>query len=134
MKSRPIFIIAAIFILMVLGIIWIFYEAEVSLNSSDLIQAIILIILVVFALLIISRRIISGRKGQPPEDEMSKNILQKAASTSFYISLYMWLVISYVSNTVDIRTQSLFGYGIVGMAIMFAISWLFYRFRGVSDV
>ena len=79
------------------------------------------------------RRFISAKKGEPAEDELSKQILQKAASLSFYVSLYLWLLISYFSHKLEFETEQLIGYGIIGMAIIFVGSWYFFRIKGLND-
>jgi len=88
---------------------WAYYVMEGSLALTDIFQFAIIILLIVFALYIGISRFRGERKGQPAEDELSKKILQKAASTAFYLSLYMWLVISYISDTKTLATHTWIG-------------------------
>jgi len=74
----------------------------------------------------------SERRGEPAEDELSKKIMQKAASTAFYISLYWWLVLSYLSENWKMETGSVIGRGILGMALIFVLSWVFCKIKGVK--
>jgi peptidoglycan/LPS O-acetylase OafA/YrhL len=67
------------------------------------------------------------------EDELSKKILQKASSTAYYISLYMWLVFIYMSDKTKMETHTFIGAGILGMAVLFCVCWIFYKIRGMKD-
>jgi hypothetical protein len=93
----------------------------------------ILILIAVFGIIFGVRRVMSERRGEPAEDELSKLLRQKAGATAFYLSLYFWLALSYIYSTKDIDTESVIGRGIVGMAVIFMLSWLYYRFRGLKD-
>lgn len=76
----------------------------------------------------------SERRGEPAEDELSKKIMQKASSLSFYVSIYFWLSIGYFSDRTDLEAHTLIGAGILGMALIFFICWIIIRFRGIKDV
>lgn len=114
--------------------IWAYYVVGGGFEVGDLFQFGIIGLLVIFALYIALRRLSSERRGQPAEDELSKKVMQKASSTAFYISLYLWLVISYLSDSRDLPTHTWIGLGIVGMAVLFAGSWLYHNNRGVEDL
>lgn len=94
---------------------------------------IILMVGVVIAIIVGVRRFKSLKQGESAEDEYSKKIMQKTAAYSFYISLYLWLVISYFSEGSDMDTQQVIGMGVVGMAIVFVISWLFVKILGLRN-
>ena len=104
-----------------------------SLEIADLMQYAIIVVLVAFALIIGIRRLKSERRGEPAEDELSKKIMQKAASTAFYVSLYWWLIMSYLSENWEMETGSVIGRGILGMALIFVLSWFFYKMKGVES-
>jgi len=74
------------------------------------------------------------KRGEPAEDELSKKILQKASSMSFYISLYIWMGVMYYSDETKLETHSLIGTGILGMAIVFCACWVIFKIRGLRDV
>jgi peptidoglycan/LPS O-acetylase OafA/YrhL len=120
--------------LSVFGGIWAYYVVGGGFAAVDLFQFGIIGLLVIFAIYIAIRRLSSERKGQPAEDELSKKVMQKAASTSFYLSLYLWLVISYLSDSRELATHTWIGIGIVSMAVLFAGSWLYHNSRGVEDL
>ena len=88
---------------------------------------IILVAIVVLGLLVLFRRFNSIRKGEPSSDELSKLILQKSSSLSFYVSLYFWLFISYFSDKLNFETGQLINYGIIGMAIIFVLIWAIFK-------
>jgi hypothetical protein len=76
----------------------------------------------------------SEKRGEPVEDELSKKIMQKASSLSFYISIYFWLAIGYFSDRTDLEAHTLIGTGILGMALIFFTCWIIIRFKGIKDV
>ncbi len=96
-------------------------------------QFFIIGVLVCFGLYVGYRRFTSERRGQPAEDEFSKKVLQKTAALSYYVSLYLWLLVMYLSGRYKMETDVLIGGGILGMAVVFAAAWIFFNFRGVKD-
>ncbi len=94
----------------------------------------ILVIITVLGLWVIFKKFKSIKKGEPTSDELSKMILQKASSLSFYISLYFWIIISYFHDSFHLETDQLIGYGVIGMAIIFVLIWLVIKFFGVHKV
>ena len=133
MKTRTSFVILLIGVVTLSLGAWVYYSKNDSLEFVDLFQYVIIIVLVAFALLFGIRRLRSERKGEPAEDELSKKIMQKAAATSFYISLYWWLVLVYLSDNWQKETESLVGTGILGMAIIFALCWVYYKIIGIKS-
>jgi peptidoglycan/LPS O-acetylase OafA/YrhL len=93
---------------------------------------VIILLLIAFAVFIGIRRLTSERRGEPVEDELSKKVLQKTAALSYYISLYMWVAMIYIKDRVKLDTEEILGAGILGMAVIFAVCWLFFHFKGVS--
>ncbi len=90
-------------------------------------------IVAIFGLFFIYKQIDSFRKGEPSKDELSSLIRQKASSLSFYVSLYYWLIISYFSDRINLETEQLIGYGIVGMAIIFGLIWAIIKLIGLKN-
>jgi peptidoglycan/LPS O-acetylase OafA/YrhL len=88
---------------------------------------------ILFAAFIGYKRLSSAKRGEPPEDELSKKVMQKTSSLSYYISLYLWLAIMYFSDRIHYETHTVIGAGILGMAVVFAICWLVFNFRGVRN-
>jgi hypothetical protein len=107
--------------------------SKAGFKTPDIIMLTCIVIVVGFAILFGLKRIDSAKRGEPVEDELSKKILTKASSVTFYISIYQWLIIMYFSDKVRLETHTLIGTGIIGMAIIFAICWLVIYMRGVRN-
>ena len=133
MKTRTSFVILLFGVVTLSLGAWVYYSKNDSLEIADLIQYAIIVVLVAFALIFGIRRLKSERRGEPAEDELSKKIMQKATSTAFYVSLYWWLVMSYLSENWEMETGSVIGRGILGMAFIFVLSWFFYKVKGVES-
>lgn len=119
-------------IIIVFGI-WVLFLTE-TIDKNDLLQSsFVLVIVVGFGLLVIFRRFISIRKEEPAEDELSKLIMQKSSSLSFYVSLYLWLIISYLNDRLMLEIEQIIGYGIIGMAIIFVGIWSFLKIKGLKN-
>ena len=129
-KTMIIFIVAAV-ILVTTGF-W-FFTSRSAFKPADLVMYGVIIVVVGFALFLGFKRLTSVKKGEPAEDELSKKVLQKTAALSYYISLYLWLAVMYVSDKRDYETHVLLAAGILGMAVVYAICWLVYNFRGVRN-
>ena len=129
-KALIIFIVAAIVI--AASILW-FMSFSEKLRLADLVTTAVLILVVGFALFIGVKKMISARRGEPAEDEMSKKVMRKTASYSYYISLYLWLAIMYFSDKMDYETHVFIGSGILGMALVFTVCWLIFNFTGVRN-
>jgi uncharacterized membrane protein len=109
-----------------------------TVSSGTLISFIIPLIAVVLAAFFITRGYKEVKLGLPLEDERSKKVLNKAAATTFYVSLYWLLAISWFESFfaknlfgVDRLTASQVVDGAVGgMAIFFFIFWFYYNKKG----
>ncbi len=133
MKTKTFFVLLVIGILTLSLGAWVYYSKKGSLELVDLSHYVIVFVLVALALIFGMRRLRSERRGEPAEDELSKKIMQRAASTAYYVSLYWWLVLVYLSNSWQMETESLIGTGILGMAIIFALCWAYYKIKGVKS-
>jgi peptidoglycan/LPS O-acetylase OafA/YrhL len=129
-KAVIIFIVTALVIATV--ILWLMSSSG-NLKPADIGSFAVLILVVGFALFIGFKKLSSARRGEPVEDELSKKVMRRTAAYSFYISLYLWLAIMYFSDRLKFESHTLIGAGILGMAIVFAICWLLFNFRGVGN-
>jgi peptidoglycan/LPS O-acetylase OafA/YrhL len=129
-KTRILFIVSAL-VLITTGL-WIFSGSS-EINPTELVSLGVIVLVVVFALFVGYKRLTSVKKGEPAEDEMSKKVMQKTSSLSYYISLYLWLAIMYFSDKLNYEIHTIIGAGILGMAVIFAVCWLFFNFRGVRN-
>ena len=129
-KSIIVFVIVVI--VLAATLFWMLSSSG-NFKTTDLISLGVIILLVAFAVFIGIKRIGSARRGEPAEDELSKKVTQKTASLSYYISLYLWLIIGYFSERLDYETHTLIGAGIFGMALTFALCWLIFKFGGIKN-
>lgn len=103
--------------------------------QSSLVIAVALILLIGFVVFGY-RQLKNVGKGLPTEDELSRKIMNLAASKSFYISIYwllaiMWFEEPLVARGLDV--SSAIGLGIAGMAVIFLLSWLYTSRKGKLD-
>ena len=101
-------------------------EKVINLSEVGMIGAVVL--MVGFALFLGFRRLRSLKENLPAEDEMSKKILRKGAATSYYLSLYFWLALMMFEERISLERSTLIGVGITGMAILYALSWIYHRY------
>ncbi len=102
-------------------------------QNATTIQFAVVFLLVVLGFYIGFARLKSRQRGEPAEDELSKRMLQKASSLSFYISLYIWLILLYLIEDHGFSDHTLIAGGIVSMAVTFAASWVYLKLRGPRD-
>jgi hypothetical protein len=109
-------------------------SSKTTLSLAGIVQFGVILVIVGLGVYVALSRLKSTRRGEPAEDEMSKKVMLKTSSTSFYISLYAWLGIGYFSDKTKLETHSLIGAGILGMAVIFCVCWIFFKIRGTKDV
>jgi hypothetical protein len=126
------YIVFAVSGIVLLSALFWFLSANSSINFGENIQFLVILLLVIFGLFFGIRRFKSEKRGEPTEDELSKMIMQKASSLSYFISLYLWLVLMYISGEGYAETEVLFGWGILGMGVIFAVTWFIIYFFGTN--
>ncbi|AMQ55930.1 hypothetical protein [Algoriphagus sanaruensis] len=104
-----------------------------SLGVEEVTSLGVILAVVGFAVFILLRRINSWKQGEPQEDELSKKVMLRTSSLSYYISLYFWVFLLWLKDRVEFEQEELIGTGILGMAVIFALSWVFFHFRGVPN-
>ena len=121
-------LIAIVVSLMVLGTsaLW-FFGTEDHKIGFEIVSFGVIVILVGFGLFFAYRRLSSANRGEPAEDELSK----KTAAWSYYISLYMWVFMIWFKDRVTMDTEQVLGAGILCMAVIFFVSWIVIRLRGI---
>ena len=125
-------LIAIVISLMVLGTsaLWFFGTKDHKIGF-EIVSFGVIVILVGFGLYFAWRRLSSANRGEPAEDELSKKIMQKTAAWSYYISLYMWVFMIWFKDRVTMDTEQVLGAGILCMAVIFFVSWIVIRLRGI---
>ncbi|MCD6566711.1 MAG: hypothetical protein J7K53_12300 [Bacteroidales bacterium] len=73
------------------------------------------------------------KQGLPEEDELSRKIAQKSAAISFYLSVVLWLTLIFIQSHFLIDIKWLLSSGMIGMAIIFFISWLIINNQGIDE-
>jgi peptidoglycan/LPS O-acetylase OafA/YrhL len=131
MKKGIVVLIVAMLVLITTGL-WLF-SASGNLKTFDVVSFGIIILVVASAFFVGYKRLASAKRGEPPEDELSKKVMQKTSALSYYISLYLWLAIMYFSDRLDYETHTVIGAGILGMAVVFAVCWMVFNFTGVRN-
>jgi len=108
-------------------ILWI-ANTELAFDAGTILMILIPAVILAFAAIRLIRGISDARNQLPPEDELSKMILQRAGATAFQLSLFLWLVIGSIEDRIDMEGHTIIGAGILGMAILFALSWVYHRY------
>jgi peptidoglycan/LPS O-acetylase OafA/YrhL len=129
-KSYLLLIISALVLLTTF--LWL-VNTKKPINAFEIGQFGIIFVLIGFGVLVGISRLKSEKRGEPVEDELSKKILLKASSISYYISLYMWIGLMYFCDKIKLENHTLIGAGILGMAITFLICWIIYKIKGMKD-
>lgn len=130
----PVFILTNV--LIIAGIL--IYQTGAPKNDSiylysEIIHVIIIAFFFILGIYFSIKKITSRNKGFREEDELSKRITQKAAAISFYISLFLWVIVLFIHNSQIIDTRILFGYCFIGVALTFMLSWFFINSKGIRN-
>lgn len=128
---KNLIVLAIILVLVVFtSSLWLINE---NLEFEELTSLGVILSVVGFGVFILIRRIKSWKVGEPQEDELSKMVMLRTSSVSYFISLYFWVFLLWLKDRIVFDQEQLIGTGILGMAVIFALSWGFYHLRGVSN-
>jgi len=130
-KGVLMILLAALIIIGV--IIWLLHSSN-EIKTGSLVMSGTILLVAGFAVALAVSKLKSAKEGLASEDELSRLIKDKASSRSYYVSLYWWLIMMYMSNKTLIATSTLIGVGILGMAVMFAGFWIYFNFKGKINV
>ena len=125
--KRTILIAVIAIMVVVTFIIWI-ANSELSFDFGTILMIATAAVILTFAVLRVVRGVSDAKNQLPPEDELSKMIMLRTGNTSFQLSLFLWLVIGSVEDRIEMEGHTIIGAGILGMAILFALSWIYHRF------
>ena len=125
--KRTILITVIAIIVVVTFIIWITGSA-LSFDFGTVLMFAIPVVVLIYAAFMLVRGVSDAKNKLPAQDELSKMIMLRTGSTSFQLSLFLWLVIGSVEDRIPLEGHTIIGAGILGMAILFALSWIFHRF------
>ena len=129
-KIIPVLIVSVL----VLGTILLWMtNSELTMPVAGIVQFAVIFLIVGFAVYLAINRFRSVRRGEPAEDELSKRILRKASSFSYYASLYLWVAMIFVSDRIKLDADVLLGAGILGMALIWVVLVIFFKVRGLGN-
>ena len=94
-----------------------------GMKVAELIFVILLAMLIGLGILIAYRRNKSLKEGLPVDDELSRKMIRMSATTTFFISLVLWLAILFLNAHTELTPKYLTGIGIMGMCLVFLIVW-----------
>ena len=125
-------ILIAVLAVMVAGGLIVYAFVSGNLGYS-IILAVVALVLLVFFVLFAMRRYKDASKGLPFEDERSKRVMEKAASKSFFVTLYVLLAIGLLSDdAINFRDVSqATGLAIGIMAVLLFAFWIYYNRKGI---
>ena len=75
----------------------------------------------------------SEKAGLTSEDELSKRIKEKAAAKAFKFSIYMWAFVVLFLADIGPRAKIIVGLGLMGMGLIFLLTWFYLSKVGISD-
>lgn len=133
-RIRTTMFIAVLSVSLLVTLLFFMFRSRPELDAKAWIMIMVQLVVVVFAIVFAFRRLRSAKENMPAEDEMSKDIKRRASSTAYYLSLYLWLAMMFLEEYIPLERHTLIGGGILGMALIFAGSWLFHKnFRRSHD-
>jgi peptidoglycan/LPS O-acetylase OafA/YrhL len=130
--KKPVLVFFVAGLVLLSTVIW-FIMSLRSFRPVDMVHFGVIILVIGFALFVGVKRLGNYKRGEPPEDELSKKVLQKTAAISYYISLYIWVFLIFLKDRVTFDTEELLGTGILAMAVTFGITWFVLNFRGIRN-
>ena len=130
---RTILIAVIALMVVVTCIIWI-ASSELSFDFGTILMIVMAVVILAFAVIRVMRGVSDAKNKLPAEDELSKMIMLRAGYSSYQLSLFLWLVIGSVEDRIEMEGHTIIGAGILGMAILFALSWIYHRYiRRIHD-
>lgn len=124
--------IAIIIVCLLVLVTGIFFSFNSFMNddiAGGIAGVLIAVIILGYAIFVFKRGTRDIKGGFPLHDERSRRVLEKSSSKAFYISLYLFLIIGFVSDDIihfrDVSQAT--GIGIGGMVLLFGLFWLYYN-------
>ena len=127
-KMKRTILIAVIGVAVVVTFILWIINTQISFDFGTVLMILIPVVILAFAVIKVAQGVSDAKNQMPAEDELSKMIMLRTGSTSFQLSLFLWLVIGSVEDRIEVEGHTIIGAGILGMAILFALSWIYHRF------
>jgi len=131
-KLRLTLMITILIIFIVTLGFWFFKDWQNGKDIGSLALLTSLFIIIVFVVLMIFIMSKGIKRGLPMEDEMSKMAKLKAGYFSYLISIYYLLALGWFGDDYFERPSQATGVGILGMAIIFLVLWVYFNKKGVK--
>lgn len=119
--------------LILMSIYMVSINSKIELKDIEIIQYIVILFLVVFGIYIGIDRMRSYSRQEPIDDELTKIRLLKSSSISFFLSLFIWIVILILKDRYIYDTEIWIGTGILSMSVTFVLTFLILKFKGVKN-
>lgn len=110
-----------------------FNEDTGILLATSIIHMTMILILFVLGIILGIKRKKATEEGFPEDDELSEKIVRKSGGISFYLTLFIWLILLFINSFIEIDSRLIFSYGFIGMSVTFVITWLVINSQGIKD-
>lgn len=120
-------------LIIIISIIFIFFNTSLKITLIEKVQFFVILILVCFGFYVGFDRIKSRKLNEPLEDEYTKKILIKTSSISFYVSLYIWVLILIIKDRFIMDIELWIGSGILSMSFIFMLIFFILKIRGLRN-
>ena len=112
--------------------LWV-YMAKEPFNTIGYLIFGLSVLMIFFGIYFKIQRYKNEKAGLTSDDELSKRIKEKATAKAFNLSFYMWLFIILFIKGIEPNVKIIMGFGLLGMALVFFLNWLYYSKIGISD-
>ena len=92
-----------------------------------------IVILFIMGIILGVKRRRATEEGFPEDDELSEKIVRKSAGISFYLTLFIWLILLFINSFIELDSRLIFSYGFIGMSLTFVITWLVINSQGIKN-
>jgi len=125
---RKVVLIISLSFSVIAGVVVWLRHPETRLSTQMVLMIAGVVLVAGFALVLAFGQLRSVKQKLPIEDEFSKSLKRKGAAASYYISLYLWLALMMFETKISLERHALIGAGLLGMAAIYAGSWLYFRY------
>ncbi len=104
-----------------------------QIENIEIIQYIVILFLIIFGIYVGIDRLRSSSRKEPIDDELTKSMILKSSSISFFISQFIWVLILILKDRYIYDTEIWIGTGILSMSVTFVLISLILKFKGVKN-
>jgi len=132
MKSTKLLFLCGLIGTIALSVSFYRLSAFISLETGHYFVFGLVLATMIVSTIIYFRRLLDELKGIPAHDELSMALSSYAARDSFPYSYGLWIMILIIAMYSD-HNVILIGSGILGMALIYVLFWLYHRRKGLSN-